>query len=113
MDDVLNRVGAILDACDRRGIEILTDPAYRVTLPVADLRAAFTIATADNSDLHDLDLSVRSFNALRQGGICTIAQLVKWTPERLLELRGVGAVVVVDVQSALDACGLKLAKGGA
>ncbi|NUQ98284.1 MAG: hypothetical protein HOY79_17630 [Streptomyces sp.] len=113
MDDILNRIGALLDACDRRGIEILTDHAYRVTLPVAALRAVFTIATADDSDLHDLDLPVRVFNALRQGGICTVAQLTGWTPERLLCLRGVGVAAVENVQEALACCGLELAKDGA
>lgn len=110
-NDVLIRIGALLDHCDRLGVEVLTDHAYRVTLPVAGLRALFNIAADNGSDIDDLDLPIRAHNALRAAGIRTVAQLTARSPGELLPLRGVGVGSVTDIQNALAAHGLKLKDG--
>lgn len=110
-NDVLTSVGVLLDTCDRLGVEVLTDHAYRITLPVAGLRALFNIAADHGSDIDDLNLPLRAHNALRAAGIRTVAQLTARTPAELLKLRGIGIGCVADIRDALTARGLELKDG--
>lgn len=110
-DDVLTRIGVLLDHCDRLGVEVLTDHAYRVTLPIAGLRALFNIAADNGSDIDELDLPIRAHNALREAGIRTVVQLAARSADDLLDLRNLGVRSVSDIQDALAVRGLEL-KGG-
>lgn len=56
----------------------------------------------------ELGLSTRTVEALVEGGIKTVAGLVKKTADQLLELDGVGEKAVVDIKEALDMLGLEL-----
>nr|WP_132452369.1 DNA-directed RNA polymerase subunit alpha C-terminal domain-containing protein [Paraburkholderia sp. BL8N3] len=60
--------------------------------------------------LDELGITVRLVNALRNGGVSTVAQLTSETPLSLLHLRGVAPRSVRDLQSALARFGLTLAE---
>lgn len=53
-----------------------------------------------------LRLSNRAFNSLNQAGIQTIAELVRWTPDELLELPSLGKKSLEELISALAGVGI-------
>ncbi len=59
----------------------------------------------DNKPILDLELSVRSYNCLKRAGINTIGDLIKMTPEQLVNVRNLG-------KKSLDEIMLKLADLG-
>jgi len=60
-----------------------------------------------------LNFSPRTLNALINGGIGSIEQLVKCTPSKLGNFRGFGKKAMTEVEEALDTRGLKLTEDGA
>jgi hypothetical protein len=52
--------------------------------------------------IHDLELSVRSFNALDRNGVVTVGQLLLLSADELLRYRGFGRKSLTDVQRALN-----------
>jgi DNA-directed RNA polymerase subunit alpha len=62
-----------------------------------------------NMPVEDLDLSVRTLNSLRRGGITTVGELVTKGEKELLGLRNFGQKSRQEVQERLAAMGLNLA----
>ena len=65
-----------------------------------------------NCDIDELDLSVRSYNCLRRGGIDTIGELISLTENELFKIRNMGHKCVREIKEKLAAFGLDLAVGG-
>lgn len=59
-------------------------------------------------EVEDLKLSSRTINALNKAEIKTIKQLIKYTPEGLRDLDGVGDKAVVEIQESIDKLGVSL-----
>jgi DNA-directed RNA polymerase subunit alpha len=64
-----------------------------------------------NTPIEDLELSVRTLNSLRRGGITTVGELVTKTEKELLALRNFGEKSRKEVEERLSAMGLVLAIG--
>jgi DNA-directed RNA polymerase subunit alpha len=62
-----------------------------------------------NMSVEDLDLSVRTMNSLRRGGIATVGELVSKGEKELLSLRNFGQKSRQEVEERLTALGLTLA----
>jgi DNA-directed RNA polymerase subunit alpha len=62
-----------------------------------------------NMPVEDLDLSVRTMNSLRRGGITTVGELVSRGEKELLSLRNFGQKSRQEVEERLAAIGLTLA----
>ncbi len=58
--------------------------------------------------VEELDLSSRTISALQEGGIKTVAGLVKKSAEALKDLDGIGDKAVQEIVDVLDAHGLEL-----
>ena len=68
-----------------------------------------------NMPVEELDLSVRTMNSLRRGGITTVGELVSKGQKELLSLRNFGQKSRQEVEEKLESLGLALAtdsKGG-
>ncbi len=61
-----------------------------------------------NMSIEDLDLSVRTLNSLRRGGITTVGELVSKGEKELLSLRNFGQKSRQEVEERLKALGLSL-----
>jgi DNA-directed RNA polymerase subunit alpha len=62
-----------------------------------------------NMPVEELDLSVRTMNSLRRGGITTVGELVTKGEKELLSLRNFGAKSRQEVEERLKALGLSFA----
>jgi DNA-directed RNA polymerase subunit alpha len=62
-----------------------------------------------NMPVEELDLSVRTMNSLRRGGITTVGELVSRGEKELLSLRNFGQKSRQEVEERLTALGLSLA----
>jgi DNA-directed RNA polymerase subunit alpha len=62
--------------------------------------------------VEDLDLSVRTMNSLRRGGITTVGELVTKGEKELLSLRNFGQKSRQEVEERLQALGLTLVSDG-
>jgi len=58
--------------------------------------------------VEQLDLSVRTMNCLRRGGISTVGELVSKKPKDLLQLRNFGQKSFLEIQERLKEIGLSL-----
>jgi len=58
----------------------------------------------------DLNLSVRAWNCFNSVGIKTVADLVKYTPEKLRLIKHLGKTTLRQIQIELSGYGLELAK---
>jgi len=65
-----------------------------------------------NIPVEDLDLSVRTMNSLRRGGITTVGELVSKGEKELLSLRNFGQKSRQEVEEKLAVLGLALATDG-
>ncbi len=61
-----------------------------------------------NMDIEDLNLSVRAYNCLKKRGINTVRELVKLTPEELMEMKNFGKKSLEEVKKVLESLGLSL-----
>ena len=78
-------------------------------------KKAVTAAIPDekfNMPVEELDLSVRTMNSLRRGGITTVGELVSKGEKELLSLRNFGQKSRQEVEERLKALGLSLATDG-
>lgn len=62
-----------------------------------------------NMLIEDLDLSVRTLNSLRRGGITTVGELVSKTEKELTDLRNFGEKSLKEVEERLKTLGVTLA----
>jgi DNA-directed RNA polymerase subunit alpha len=62
-----------------------------------------------NMPVEELDLSVRTMNSLRRGGITTVGELVSKGEKELLSLRNFGQKSRQEVEERLKSLGLSLA----
>jgi len=100
----------------------LTDPLVRALAHgrVSEQDAAFFVASRQGTapdpsrflglSLAELELSVRTTNCLESEGITTVGDLVRRTPEELLEVRNFGDRSLREVEEKLAHLGLTLAK---
>jgi DNA-directed RNA polymerase subunit alpha len=65
-----------------------------------------------NMPVEELDLSVRTMNSLRRGGITTVGELVSKGEKELLSLRNFGQKSRQEVEERLKSLGLSLATDG-
>jgi len=65
-----------------------------------------------NISVEELDLSVRTMNSLRRGGITTVGELVSKGEKELLSLRNFGQKSRQEVEERLRSLGLSLATDG-
>jgi DNA-directed RNA polymerase subunit alpha len=65
-----------------------------------------------NMSVEELDLSVRTMNSLRRGGITTVGELVSKGEKELLSLRNFGQKSRQEVEERLRSLGLSLATDG-
>jgi len=75
-------------------------------------KKAVAVAIPDekfNMPVEELDLSVRTMNSLRRGGITTVGELVSKGEKELLSLRNFGQKSRQEVEERLKAMGLSLA----
>ncbi|HEY50683.1 MAG TPA: DNA-directed RNA polymerase subunit alpha [Dehalococcoidia bacterium] len=61
-----------------------------------------------NMPVEQLDLSVRTMNCLRRGGIATVGELISKKPKDLLQLRNFGQKSFNEIQDKLKDLGLSL-----
>lgn len=61
-----------------------------------------------NASIHDLNLTMRSYNCLMREGIATIGQLVSLSEEQLLNIRNFGSKSVDEIRDRLSDMGLAL-----
>jgi len=64
------------------------------------------------TDLMDLQLTVRTYNCLRRRGIKTVEELCRWTESDVIRIRGLGSLAFDEIKDALKARGLSLRKPG-
>ncbi|MBI2832208.1 MAG: DNA-directed RNA polymerase subunit alpha [Chloroflexi bacterium] len=64
-----------------------------------------------NMPVEQLDLSVRTMNCLRRGGITTVGELVSKTEKELLSLRNFGQKSKNEIDQKLASLGLSLVEG--
>jgi DNA-directed RNA polymerase subunit alpha len=62
-----------------------------------------------NMPVEELDLSVRTLNSLRRGGITSVGELLAKSEKDLLSLRNFGQKSMQEVQDKLISLGLNLA----
>lgn len=62
-----------------------------------------------NMPVEQLDLSMRTMNCLRRGGITTVGELISKKPKELLQLRNFGQKSFQEIQDRLEELGLSLA----
>jgi len=58
--------------------------------------------------IDELDLSVRSYNCLKNANILTVDELIKWSESRLRGLRNFGEKSLKEIKMKLNAMGLEL-----
>ena len=61
-----------------------------------------------DTNIEDLDLSVRSYNCLKRAGINTIGELVQKDEDEMMKVRNLGRKSLEEVQQKLSALGLSL-----
>jgi DNA-directed RNA polymerase subunit alpha len=61
-----------------------------------------------NMPVEQLDLSVRTMNCLRRGGITTVGELISKKPRELLQLRNFGQKSFQEIEERLGTFGLSL-----
>lgn len=80
------------------------------TIPGDDQKAVGSSVAEKYTPIETLQFSPRTLNALINGGIGSVEQLVKCTPERIAELRGFGNKALDEVHEKLADKGLQLEK---
>ena len=58
--------------------------------------------------IEKLDLSVRSLNCLKREGVHTIADLLNYSLEDLMDIRNFGEKSVIEVKDKIESMGLQL-----
>ena len=67
-----------------------------------------TMADILNTPLENLDLSVRSYNALKRRGINTIRDITEMSESELMKVRNLGKKSLAEVKAKLTDCGVEL-----
>src|SRR5207302_1321121 len=80
-------------------------------LPAEEVAAETTAPFADEP-IEKLDLSVRSLNCLKREGVHTIADLLNYSLEDLMDIRNFGEKSVIEVKDKIESMGLSLKDGG-
>ena len=56
--------------------------------------------------LEDLDLSVRSFNCIKKGGVDVVKDFAFYTEEQILNIRNLGKKSIIEIATKLVALGI-------
>jgi len=114
-DDTVSPVDAISQAASMLTEQFSPFVAYSTATKMGTGEEfAQPLVTDDrfNINVEDMDLSVRTMNALRRAGILTLGQLVVKSDRDLLALRNFGQKSRQEIVDKLAAMGLSLASGG-
>ena len=63
-----------------------------------------------DTNIDELELSVRSYNCLKRAGINTVAELINRTPDDMMKVRNLGRKSLEEVLAKLNELGLELRK---
>jgi len=97
------QVSAILE----RAFRTLQKPKYALRLKqMPQERESFVKKTSPQSDIEKLNLKTRLKNSLLRKGICSVETLMETDLQSLMKIRGIGAVGVADIITALEELGL-------
>jgi len=104
-----------MNSVDLRALAANLEEAVKVLRATADLQdrahqSLVAVSTATPGDLSDLGLCVRTRRALAGEGIRWISQLVTWTADDLLQLRGIGIMGLEEIKEQLESRGMSLAQ---
>ena len=80
-------------------------------LPAEEVQAETQAPFADEP-IEKLDLSVRSLNCLKREGVHTIADLLNYSLEDLMDIRNFGEKSVIEVKDKIESMGLNLKDAG-
>ncbi|MEX0873580.1 MAG: DNA-directed RNA polymerase subunit alpha [Actinomycetota bacterium] len=75
---------------------------------VAEEPPAETTAPYADEPIEKLDLTVRSLNCLKREGVHTVADLLNYSLEDLMDIRNFGEKSVIEVKDKIEAMGLQL-----
>ena len=64
-----------------------------------------------DTNIDELELSVRSYNCLKRAGINTVAELINKTPDEMMKVRNLGRKSLEEVLAKLKELGLQLNEG--
>jgi len=111
-DGTISPVEAVSRSSDLLVQQLSPFVALAQTSQIKVEQQAITAAIPDekyNMPVEDLDLSVRTMNSLRRGGITTVGELVSKGEKELLSLRNFGLKSRQEVEERLKALGMTLA----
>lgn len=111
-DGTISPVEAVSRSSDLLVQQLSPFVALAQTSQIRVEQKAITAAIPDekyNMPVEDLDLSVRTMNSLRRGGITTVGELVSKGEKELLSLRNFGLKSRQEVEERLKALGMTLA----
>lgn len=80
----------------------------RIALDEDELMRAGGKGNLDSILIDEMELSVRSFNCLRRGGVRTVGDLVSMTHEELMNIRNLGRKCLEEIEQTIKQMGLKL-----
>jgi DNA-directed RNA polymerase subunit alpha len=111
-DGTISPIEAVSRSSDLLVQQLSPFVALAQTSQIRVEQKAITAAIPDekyNMPVEDLDLSVRTMNSLRRGGITTVGELVSKGEKELLSLRNFGLKSRQEVEERLKALGMTLA----
>ena len=73
----------------------------KILKPIEQVTKATAIEPYNNISIEELQLSVRSYNCLKKAQINNVADLLRYSPKKLLELRNFGRKSADEVFSLL------------
>lgn len=74
-------------------------------------KSAPTETFANNMDISELDLTIRSFNALKRNNITRISELLALTVDELRQIRNLGQKSIKEIMDKIEEHGWELQKG--
>jgi len=77
------------------------------SLPVGEPQEEAAAIDAKDFSIDEVNLSVRTTNALTNNGISKVSEILELGPTRLSELKGLGAKALDEITSKLEELGLK------
>lgn len=76
-------------------------------LPVGEVEAESESANAKDFNIDEINLSVRTTNALTNNGIKKVSEILEIGAEKLSEMKGLGAKAIDEIADKLDELGIK------
>jgi DNA-directed RNA polymerase subunit alpha len=90
--------------------EVIEEDAQISSSSTAASSQKFTQTKNISTSINDLDLSLRSFNALKRHGINSVSQLTEMTLNQLKGIENLGTKSVKEIKRKLESIGLSFKK---